>query len=306
MQQGSLKRNQEQLRLTRWRNGSDLAVLKTILTTLSYSGGKQSHAILEMVLRGEIEKPESFLVLNADPGMENENSYPHIEKMRARCDAAGIAFKTARTTLCYDLTTFKERGLTHLDQPPYWTRNRVTGKIGRLKQKCTGFYKVAPMRRMLRQHLYQEFGVSMVTKRLPKVETWIGFAMDEKHRADKQKPDVKYISLRYPLIELGLTKAQTVGWYMKAGVQQPPPSVCNACFANGLAFFEDMYMNRPNDWDQAVMVDDYIRDMRQIGIEDECFVSASMVPLRDLPDRNFLRGTAEGKKYQCNSGVCFI
>lgn len=280
--------------------------MKPILTTLSYSGGKQSHALLEMVLRCEIDMPEPFLVLNADPGMENENTYPFVDKMRARCAAVGIPFKTARTTLCYDLTTFKERGLTRLDQPPYWTRNRVTGKVGRLKQKCTRYYKIAAMRRMLREHLRDAFGISLVTKRIPKVVQWIGFSADEKERAYGEKFSVKYIELAYPLIDMGLTKEKIVEWYRTSGVSQPPPSVCNACFANGLAFFEDMYINRPNDWDQAVMVDDYIRDMRQIGIEDECFVSASMIPLRDLPDRDFLRGTPEGKKFQCNSGVCFV
>ncbi|MGA7813873.1 hypothetical protein, partial [Caballeronia sp.] len=75
--------------------------MKPILTTLSYSAGKQSHALLEMVLRGHIPRPEPFLVLNADPGMENENSYPIVESMRRRCTEAGIAFKTARTMLKY-------------------------------------------------------------------------------------------------------------------------------------------------------------------------------------------------------------
>jgi hypothetical protein len=123
-----------------------MVAMKEILTTLQYSGGRQSHALLEMVLRGDMPKPEHFLVLNADPGMENQNSYPAVEYMRRRCLEAGIPFRTARTTLLHDLLTFKERGLTHLDQPPYWTRNRKTGKKGRLKQKCTMFYKVAAMR----------------------------------------------------------------------------------------------------------------------------------------------------------------
>jgi hypothetical protein len=281
--------------------------VKPILTTLSYSAGKQSHALLEMVLRGDIEKPSRFLVLNADPGMENEESYSIISATRLRCEKSGIPFITARSTLCYDLTTFKERGLTHLDQPPYWTRNRITGKKGRLKQKCTPFYKVAPMRRELRHFLNSHYGVSLVSKHLPPVESWIGFAADEQHRADKCKSDVKFISLRFPLIEMGLTKAKVHGYYIKHSISEPPSSVCNACFSNGLTFLEEMYYHRPSDWEQAVMVDDYIRDMSQLGIKDECFVSETLIPLRDLPGLNFKRDNQVFfRKHRCNSGVCFV
>lgn len=281
--------------------------MSPILTTLFYSGGKQSHALLEMVLRGELEKPDSFLVLNADPGMENENSYPFVEGMRARCESAGIPFKTARTTLFLDFTSFKERGLKHLDNPPFWTRNRVTGKKGRLRQCCTGFYKLAPMRRMQRQYLHDVFGVSLTTNRLPPVVNWVGFALDETDRASSATSGVKYVSLKFPLIELGLTKAQVVGWYLKTGVAQPPPSVCNACFANGLAFLEEMYLNRPKDWDQAAAVDEYIRDMSAVGIKDECFVSETLIPLRQLAEMNFKREDFHFyQEHRCNSGVCFV
>lgn len=281
--------------------------MKPLLTTLSYSAGKQSHALLEMVLRGHIARPESFLVLNADPGMENENSYPVVELMRARCAKAQIPFITARTTLCYDLTTFKERGLTHLDNPPYWTRNRLTGKAGKLKQKCTRFYKVAAMRRELRHFLNSNFSVSLVSKRLPQIETWIGFSADEQGRADKCKSDVKFISLKFPLIEMGMTKAKVSGYYLKHSISEPPSSVCNACFANGLSFLEEMFFHRPKDWEQAVLVDEHIRDMRQIGIEDECFVSQTLIPLRDLPALNFKRNDDEFfSEHKCNSGACFI
>lgn len=263
--------------------------------------------MLEMVLRGDMPKPEHFLVLNADPGMENQNSYPAVEYMRRRCLEAGIPFRTAHTTLLHDLLTFKERGLTHLDQPPYWTRNRKTGKKGRLKQKCTMFYKVAAMRRELRKYLNEAFQISLVSRRLPKVVSWIGFASDEQSRADKIRRDVKFIDLQFPLIEMKMSKAGVIGYYMANNIPQPPPSVCNACYANGLRFLEDMYNNRPADWKKAVEVDEAIRDMSQIGIEDECFVSATLVPLKEMPARDFLRDKPSTYiEHECNSGVCFL
>lgn len=278
-----------------------------ILTTLSYSGGKQSHMLLEMVLRGEVPRPDPFLVTNADPGMENEESYPVVREMQRRCTLAGINFVSSKTTLLKDLLTFRERGLTHLDNPPFWTRNRLTGKKGKAKQKCTAFYKVAPMRREIRKFMHAHLGISLVSKRLPKVETWIGFAADEQSRASKAKSDVKFITLRFPLIELGLSKSDVERKYLDYQIASPPPSVCNACYANGLATLETMYHHRPSDWDQAVEVDESIRDMRQVGIKDECFVSETLIPLKELPAKNFMRSDPTYfKQHRCNSGVCFV
>lgn len=276
-----------------------------ILTTLSYSGGVQSHCLLEMVLRGHIEKPKNFLVLNADPGMEDARSYEFVAAAKLRCADAGIDFVTARGPSLYrEIVDLKQSGRIRFDNPPYWTKNRTTGKLGRMRQKCTGFYKIEPMRRALRRYLNERFGVSLVSKRLPKVEQWIGFAADESSRSSVS--EVKYCLNRYPLIELGMDRAKVEGYYLKHGIVKPPRSVCVACFANGLAHFEDMYFNRPDDWDKAVAVDDAVRDLSQVGIRDEVFVSQSLVPLRDLPSKDFLRGTKEGAEKRCNSGVCFL
>lgn len=275
-----------------------------LLTTLSYSAGVQSHALLEMLLRGDIEKPKNFLVLNADPGMENSLSYEFVAATKKRCADAGIDFITAPgPNLFQDLTTFRERKLERLDNPPLWTKSKL-GKRGRLKQLCTSAYKIAPIRRALRRYLNQKFGVSLVTRRPPPVEIWIGFAADEAHRC--QEADVKYTKFRWPLIELGMDRLKVEGYYLKHGIEKPPRSVCNACFANGLKHFEDMYQHRPDDWDQAVAVDESIRDLSQFGVEDECYVSSTLIPLKDLPKIAFKKYDADYTEHRCNSGVCFL
>ena len=191
--------------------------------------------------------------------------------------------------------------------PPFWTKNRITGKKGRLRQKCTKYYKIAAMRRELRKFLNEKFNISLTTTRLPPIKTWIGFTSDEQNRINGCKSEVKYIELSFPLAEMGLTKEKTNNYYKEHGITEPPSSVCNACFANGLTFLEDMYFNRPNDWDQAVLVDEAIRDMRQLGVEDECFVSSTLIPLKDLPRLNFKKDDVSFfSKNRCNSGACFL
>lgn len=281
--------------------------MKPILTTLSYSAGVQSHAILEMVLRGHIEKPDPFLVLNADPGMEDSRSYEFVAKAKKRCLEAGIDFITAEGPNLYEDLCDLGRGLwvdSRIDNPPYWTKNKETGKIGRMRQTCTPAYKITPMRRALRLYLNDKFGISLVTKRLPLVETWIGFALDESSRCSES--DVKYIELSFPLIEQGMDRFKVEGYYLQHGIEKPPRSVCVACFANGLSHFEDMYMNRPDDWDKAVAVDEAVRDMSQVGIKDEVYVSSTCVPLKDLPGMRFKKQDADYREHRCNSGACFL
>lgn len=271
---------------------------------LSYSGGVQSHCLLEMVLRGHIPRPKKFIVLNADPGMEDERSYLFVNESRRRCLEAGIPFITASERNLYkQMIELPHNDRTRMDHPPFWTKNRTTGKKGRLKQKCTREFKIRPMRRVLRAFMAELYGNK---KPYPAI-SWIGFAADESSRVTgKHKDEAKYITLRYPLIEMGMDRAKVEGYYLKHGIIKPPRSVCVACFANGLAHFEDMYLNRPDDWDKAVAVDEACRDMRKVGVKDECYVSQTLIPLKDLPDKDFLRGTPEGKELRCNSGVCFV
>lgn len=280
-----------------------------VATFLSYSAGVQSHAILEMILRGEIPRPENFAVLNADPGMEDSRSYAFVEQARARCVREGIPFITVRApgrNLYERLLSIPSERPKRLDHPPYFTKDG-NGKRGQLKQKCTGTFKIEPMKRGIRRYLQERHGIPLTRKRFPlKVVSWIGFAADETHRIKPNKRQPKYIELQYPLIERGLDRPKVEGFYLRTGTPKPPRSVCLACFANGLAHYEDMHDNRPEEWDRAVLVDDSIRDLTSIGVKNPAFVSDTLVPLRDLPGLNFLSGTKEGKEHRCNKGVCYL
>ena len=137
------------------------------LSVLTFSGGQQSSALLWMILRKEFVPDSPFIVLNADPGMENEQTYQYVERMRGLCQAQGIEFITAAgPNLFSDLVELDQTDATRFDLPPYWTRNRTTGKRGRLMQACTAAYKIAPMDRAIRRKLRDLYG-SNVSGRLP-------------------------------------------------------------------------------------------------------------------------------------------
>jgi hypothetical protein len=284
-------------------------VSSPLLTVLSFSGGTGSGALIEMVLHGHIERPDPFLVINADPGMENSATYTYVADVESRCAAADIPFIRVKRDLYAELVMLKAGNRTRFDTPPFWTRNRQTGKRGRLKQQCTGAYKIAPMNRAMRLWMQEYLGISAKSCRLgtDTICKWIGFSHDEWMRI--KEPPQQYIYMAYPLIDLRMTKADIADYYRQViNRPLPPRSVCNACFANDIATFKEMYLHRPYDWAQAVLIDELIRDLSCVGVDDECFVSSTLVPLQELADLNFGLGPAimEQDAEMCHSGHCFV
>lgn len=106
-------------------------------TALSFSAGMGSSRLLAGVLEGEIERPPNFIVCNADPGMENVETVKLVESYRVECANQGIPFLQVKRNLYAELLAVKASGRTRFDLPPFWTKNRFTGKKGRLLQRCT-------------------------------------------------------------------------------------------------------------------------------------------------------------------------
>jgi len=287
------------------RNGMEEVWNESKLTVLNYSGGRQSACLLWMLMNGDLPMPNPFVVLNADPGMENSQTYKYNLAMERECEKAGIEYVTCPGPNLYeDLINLPHTKATRMDNPPYWTKSEA-GKRGRLPQKCTQHYKIAPMDREIRRQLERRFNISQKSKRLGEaiVHKWIGFSFDEVSRLSR--PGQNYVAFRFPLIEERMDKQAVLQYFLDRGIPIPPRSVCNACFANGTSTFRDMYENRPEDWEQAVAVDEAVRNWRQIGVRDEVYVSATLTPLRELPRKGFLMEEDDADNYSCDSGYCF-
>lgn len=278
----------------------------SLLTVLNFSGGTGSGCLMEMVLNGDLLVPEEFFVCCADPGMENAETYDYVAVTQDRCEKQNIEFHIIKTNLFSEmLSTIQNKESTRFDFPPFWTKNRISGKRGRLLQKCTSAYKIAPMDRLVRKVLERRLGISHKSKNIGQdiVRKWIGFSFDELLRIKEAKQ--KYVRLEYPLIKLRMKKLDIALYYQKIGKKLPPRSVCNACFANDIPHFKKMYHERPFDFSQAVAVDNAIRDLTQFGITDECYVSYSLISLTDLVEMDF--NVKENKKeLDCHSGYCFV
>ena len=282
-------------------------IMRPWVTALSYSGGTGSTAILWAVLLGELARPQNFIVINADPGMEGRRVYEHVAMMERECVAAGIPFIRVKRDLYAEILALKASGATRFDNPPFWTLNRETGSVGQLMQKCTKTYKIAEMDRAVRVWMSENIGVPMNNQRLgsDSVNRWIGFTADEVHRIKEDRKEFEVCN--YPLVEMGIDRANLPGLFLRWGKPMPPRSVCRACFANDVSFFKGMHDDEPADFEQACKVDDEIRDLSCIGIADECYVSSVCIPLRVLAANGFNLTAAQKEQdaVRCHSGHCF-
>lgn len=274
------------------------------LTVLNYSGGVQSHALARMVLLGMLKMPERFLVVAADPGAENPLTYKFRDRTFNEFRERGIdAIIAEGPKMVEDLAKVKKGEATRFDNPPLYTINEK-GKVGQLMQKCTAYYKLRPMDRVIRRHLREKYGVRGVKPN--SVERWIGFCWDERRRV--KPPKVKYQQFRYPLIDLKMTKSDVLEWYRENNEPVPPRSVCEFCFANGLDFYKKQHAERPDSFNLAKKFDNDIRDLSQAGVKDTAYCSRSMIPLEELERRGFSVDAPSGNDddLSCDSGVCFI
>lgn len=279
--------------------------MSAFITALSHSAGRQSHMLLEMILRGIIERPFRFVVLNADPGMEDSRTYEFVREARRRCHSIGIDYITASgPDLWVDLVNMVSNGAHRIDNPPFWCK-KPDGKRGKLTQGCTQHYKIAPMRVALRKYIATKYNIAHAELRPGLVEMMIGFAADEWHRCSES--DVAYIKNSFPFVDAKMDRKEIDRQYDILGIPTPPRSVCAACFSNGLEYFKDMHGERPNDWEKAVDVDNAVEHWHTRGITDyPVFVSASLLRLRDMPAMNFGMEDEDLSEHHCNSGSCFL
>ena len=267
---------------------------------LNYSGGRQSHAIARMLLRGEIEIPERFVVVAADPGNEHRLTYVFRDELFAECRERNIPCYIADGPKMLEDLEEKKRGSgNHLDQPANWV-----GTDGQLPQHCTRHYKIRPMNRAVWSHIYRVTG----QRKWPSnsLERWIGFAWDERGRKAGVKLDDHRQQVRCPLIDLRMTKQDVLYWYESRSEPMPPPSVCNHCWANGTDTFSRIHRTDKEGWRKAKRYDSLARDLRQFGVKLETYCSKTRLSLQELEDCDFKVESDGVESLSCDSGHCFL
>lgn len=246
---------------------------------LSFGGGVQSTVLALMAIRNETERPD--LVMFADTGDESQATYIHIEKVANALTAAGIEFcRVSRGNIRRDVlaAAFDKTAKTgRVGQPPFFVHGQ-TPTIGRLWRKCSREYKIDPMVREIRRR----FGVAP-KKKMPKgvtVEKWLGITVDE---ATRMKPSRHPWELvRWPLIDMGMTRWDCHRYLKAAGWGVVPKSSCLICPYHDNAYWRDLRDNAQEEWDGVVTFEKQLHKGRIPGTNSEAFLHRSCVPLAQV------------------------
>jgi hypothetical protein len=161
---------------------------------------------------------------------------------------------------------------------PIFGLDTATGKrTAALGRKCTFDFKIRPVLKKLRAIVRPKRGQAT-----PAVVQWIGISADEASRM--KDPREPWIAHRWPLVELGMTRADCLAWVKARGFQEPPRSACYYC-----PFHSDDEWLRvkadPASWEQAIAFDHELRSKfrdvdKSLGME--VYLHESCKPLAEV------------------------
>lgn len=193
-----------------------------------------------------------------------------------------------------DVLVTRPSGEREVSIPAFTLRD---GKRGTMRRQCTNRWKIVPVRRWLQAN----------RGRRP-VELWLGITTDEWQRA--KDADVQYITHRFPLLELNMSRADCLRWLRNHGLPAPGKSSCVFCPYLDKRAWETMKREAGDDWRRAVAVDETIRNARLPG---QLFVHSRCEPLPDavsIPEDSGYSQlemlASDDADAPCDSGFCFF
>lgn len=239
---------------------------------LSNGGGIQSTALIILVKRGVLPRPD--FVTMANTGREMPTTWEYAETYtRPLLASIGMDLHIAS----HDLATvdiYAHNG--DLLVPTYTP-------TGKLPTYCSTEWKARVVQRYLRTVL----GVT------GEIVNWIGFSLEEKRRVKGQD------GRRYPLLDLMLTKEDCEQIILSEGLPLPKKSRCFMCPHQSRDEWREVKAN-PALWSQAVALDEEIRENDERG---GVFLHASRRPQADADlDTDDRKEPAR----QCGLGMCFV
>jgi hypothetical protein len=218
------------------------------MIVFSYGGGLQTVALCVLIREEILPRPD--LIGIADTGREMPSTWEYLDGVvRPYLAPLGLVVEVVPHSLA-SRDLYGPDGLTLM---PAYTRTEEQPSLfggmeyadGRLPGYCSGHWKRDPMERWYR------------LKGVKECEQWLGFSIDEKHRA---KGDHRpWCRNRFPLIEKGITREMCKAIIRAAGLPLPRKSRCWMCPHQDEAEWQEV-KERPEVFAQAVALEKEINE----------------------------------------------
>ena len=267
---------------------------------LSLGAGVQSSCLALLAERGEYGLPKPDFAIFADTGWEPQAVYDHLNWLESQ-----LSFEIVRVNngnIRENILQGRMPDGSRFLGIPAFLRN-PDGSTGILHRQCTNHYKTRPIHGYLRNRLGLERG-----RRAPlntQVEMWLGISTDE---AMRQKPDrEEWVTKRYPLIELGFSRAQLINWFNKNYPgRQLPSSSCIGCPYHSDSVWKQLKETDPRSFQDAVFIDQSLRNVpaTKHTVKGEAYLHGSRAPLVEV-DFDGVRDYGNLMLEECE-GLCGI
>ena len=242
------------------------------LTIISLGVGVQSSTMALMSAKGILPKVDGAIFADT----KNEPKAIELYLNFLKKILPFPVYQVSRSNIYDDFIKNVEQGIRS-PNPPLFTQNKITGKKGMLLRQCTNDYKIAVIRKKIRELCNVGY-----KKRFPKdkyVEQWIGISTDEIQRMKPSKD--KYILNRFPLIEMKMSRQDCLDWMKEQNIPLPEKSACIICPYHNDNYWHFMKTERPSEFEQAVAFDRKIRN-GSAKIKDNLYLHRSCKPLEEI------------------------
>lgn len=270
------------------------------MRVISLGWGVQSFALAAMSALGVLPKVD--VAIHADTTYERSETYEFARRWTPWLEERGV--KVITVTGHRNGAVLDEWGGVFI---PAYTAYEDGRPSGMLRRQCTGDWKIAPIRRWIREQtghygendylpylmamgggneLARLLVQAMIAEdgALPQVEMWLGITLDEIKR---MKPSgVQWMVNRFPFLELldrPWTRHDAMRWMQEQGLEIPVKSSCVFCPYHNRATWREIKMAGNGDWQRAVDVDEAIRHKRPGYV---AYVHRDRVPLEEVDVRN--------------------
>jgi len=237
------------------------------LRILSLGAGVQSSTILLMACKGELPKPDACIF--ADTGWETMATYMHLEWLKVEAAKHGIpVIVVDNGNIRQNTLDGQVRGKRWVSMPLFTNNGR-----GLLRRQCTLEHKITPIKRQIRKML----GIKPHCV-APKdcVEQWIGISTDEAQRIFTRQSSRESV-MRYPLIEMNMTRIDCIKWLKNNYDITVPKSSCVGCPYHSQKEWRAL---SGIEFKDACVFDEAIR--RKGGVRGDLFLHRSCMPLSDV------------------------
>jgi len=245
-------------------------------TVMSYGGGKQTVAMVTLVLEGKLPKPD--VIVMADTGREVQTTFEYLNQVvQPALKSIGLQVEIAGHEYSHhDL--YKSGDLLL----PTFTRQ--SGSVGKMPTFCSDEWKQRVIRRWLRERGIND------------TDVWLGISLDEAERM--KSSGLNWYRHVYPLIEITpMHRSQCVTQIQKFGWENPNKSRCYMCPNQSALAWKDLKRRNDGDFDKAIALENEVRQKDQ-----HVYFHPLAIPLEKAVDQSELQTDMfDG----CDSGYCF-